>query len=188
MVKYNEREYIVQEDGTIIRPSFTDSAGVTYRQKEAGQGNGIYKRVGGWKNGKPVPVLAHRLVAKAFLDDYSDDLTVDHINGDKRDNRVSNLRMCTMAQNIQYYHDEQGGKGRIYPKMGKTSKFKGVFFDKTKQRWCSKFRCNGEMIYAGTHKTELEAAIAYNLKAKEMLGERFRPNIFEQFPIEHNQW
>lgn len=42
----------------------------------------------------------HRLVAKAFLDDYSDDKQVDHINRVRNDNQAVNLRMVTNQQNL----------------------------------------------------------------------------------------
>lgn len=44
----------------------------------------------------------HRLIAKEFLADYSEDLQVNHINGIKTDNRVENLEMVTNAQNMQH--------------------------------------------------------------------------------------
>lgn len=44
----------------------------------------------------------HRLVAKAFLPDYSDDLQVNHIDNDKTNNQVSNLEMCTNKYNCNY--------------------------------------------------------------------------------------
>lgn len=46
--------------------------------------------------------LIHRLVARAFIptDDYA--LVVNHINGDRLDNRVENLEWCTQKQNSEH--------------------------------------------------------------------------------------
>lgn len=46
------------------------------------------------------PYKIHRLVAMFYLDDYSDDLQVNHINGNKHDNRVDNLEMVTNQENV----------------------------------------------------------------------------------------
>lgn len=43
----------------------------------------------------------HKLVAMMFLPDYDENLTVDHINCDKSDNRVSNLQMLSLSENIR---------------------------------------------------------------------------------------
>ncbi len=45
------------------------------------------------------PFKVHRLVAMFYLDDYSEDLQVNHKNGNKADNRVENLEMVTNQQN-----------------------------------------------------------------------------------------
>ena len=51
------------------------------------------------KNGKYKWFFVHRLVAQAFLNNYSDELQVNHINGIKNDNKICNLEMVTASQN-----------------------------------------------------------------------------------------
>lgn len=53
------------------------------------------------ETGKYVLFKVHRLVAKHFLPDYSEDLTVNHKNFDKSDNRSENLEMMTRLENLQ---------------------------------------------------------------------------------------
>ena len=45
----------------------------------------------------------HRLVAMFYLDNYSEDLQVNHINGIKTDNRVENLEMVTNSENHLHF-------------------------------------------------------------------------------------
>ena len=51
---------------------------------------------------KCVNKKVHRLVAQAFLSNYSPTLQVNHINEIKTDNSVSNLEMCTNKYNCNY--------------------------------------------------------------------------------------
>ena len=50
-------------------------------------------------------VAVHRLVAKTWLEQPSDKHTVNHKNGIKHDNRVSNLEWVTLSENIQHGHN-----------------------------------------------------------------------------------
>jgi len=55
------------------------------------------------KDGTKISKKIHRLVAEHFLDDYSEDLTVNHKDFDKVNNTVSNLEMSTVKDNIMHY-------------------------------------------------------------------------------------
>lgn len=46
--------------------------------------------------------LVHRLVAETFLEDWDNKLHVNHINGDKLDNRLSNLELVSRSQNMRH--------------------------------------------------------------------------------------
>lgn len=52
-----------------------------------------------WKNGKYKLLTGHRLVAKTFIPNPENKPCVDHINTIRTDNRVENLRWCTVKEN-----------------------------------------------------------------------------------------
>ncbi len=98
----------------------------------------------------------HRLVAEAFLPDYSECLQVDHINGIRSDNRPINLRMVNCATNNKAF--------RTKPK-GTSSRFRGVSWNKKSVAWTAQIRVDGTLKWLGAFDVETEAAQAYNMAA-----------------------
>jgi len=51
-------------------------------------------------NGKQKTFYVHRIVAQEFIENPENKTDVDHINRNKKDNRVENLRWCTKNENM----------------------------------------------------------------------------------------
>lgn len=83
---------------------------------------------------------------------------VDHINRDRSDNRLENLRLATIAENNYNMKAQRNKWG-----------FRGV--SRVKNSWCSTIHANGKAHYLGVYPTKLEAARAYSEAARELHGE-----------------
>lgn len=106
----------------------------------------------------------HQLVAIAFLNhtpNKYDGLLVDHIDGNKLNNNLSNLQLVTNRKN--------SSKDR----KNKTSKFTGVSWHKQSNKWLAQVRRNNKVEYLGVFEKEEEAAIAYlnSLQSEKMYSE-----------------
>lgn len=104
-------------------------------------------------------IAMHRLILGLKNGDKS---IVDHINHDTLDNRRKNLRVCTPSENVT---------NRRSFDVSKTSKYRGVSWKKRDKKWDVKVTKNGKHFRMGAFEIEIEAALAYNKKAKELHGE-----------------
>ena len=122
----------------------------------------------------------HRVILERMI---GRDLTrrehTDHINGNGLDNRRENLRLVSNSQNSLNSRKPRAREGSSY---GKISKYKGV--SRWKKRngefvstWYYSVYENGRRRYKSGFKTEEEAAIAYDAKAKELYGDFARLNF-----------
>lgn len=67
--------------------------------------NGRDVRVTLWKNGKPKDFLVHRLVAMAFIPSIEGKNFVNHLDGNPKNNHISNLEWCNSKENNNHAFD-----------------------------------------------------------------------------------
>lgn len=80
-----------------------------------------YMRVDLWRNGAYCHKLVHRLVAEAFIPNPDNKPQVNHIDGNKQNNNVSNLEWTTPSENQLHAHRLFGYKGSR-PMLGRFGK------------------------------------------------------------------
>jgi hypothetical protein len=126
-----------------------------------------YAKIGGWcthgnklkgrtyfhkRDGR----LLHRLIANAKPGQL-----VDHIDGNTLNNKKSNLRLCTNSQNLM-------NRGKT---CKNTSGYKGVTWDKKKQKWVAHIMKDYRQNFVGYFTNAYDAHLARSEKIKEIHGE-----------------
>lgn len=86
---------------------------------------------------------------------------LDHINGDRADNRIANLRLATIRQNAANQRK----------RLGKSSSLKGVSWHAARGKWSAHIRIGGKSTYLGQFETEDAAHQAYLVAAEDQFGE-----------------
>ena len=105
---------------------------------------------------------AHRLAWLYVYGEFPDG-NIDHINGDKTDNRIANLRIATPTQNVR----------NIGLRKSNTLGRRGVC--KSGSKFMARIKDgSGKNLYLGTFDTIDEAGDAYEEKARELHGEFYR--------------
>lgn len=95
MKQYRNTNYLVSEDGKV----YNKKTGRYLKQTNIGWG-GYYRVQLGTKNGSPK--LVHRLVAEIYLPNPENKPEVNHIDGNKLNNHVSNLEWVTAKENAKH--------------------------------------------------------------------------------------
>lgn len=108
--------------------------------------------------GKLCQVDMHRLILGLSPQDKTQ---VDHIKHNGLDNRRTQIRKCTHAQNDRNRR----------PKRDSSSKYKGVCWIKRANKWKAQLQISDQKHYLGLFVAEIDAAKAYDIKAKELFGE-----------------
>ena len=110
----------------------------------------------------------HRVIFYLSHKVWPGDLHVDHINGDRLDNRPENLRLLTASQNSRSYRSISDSA---------SSRYRGVSWYKKPKKFTSSIKVHNKSYNLGYFTSELEAAMAYNYAA---IGFKFNPEAFNQ--------
>tara|TARA_R110000796_G_C14198698_1_gene391546 strand:+ start:7 stop:483 length:477 start_codon:yes stop_codon:yes gene_type:complete len=106
----------------------------------------------------------HRLIYKYHNEDwditYSNNNVIDHININPLDNRIENLRLVNKSQNSRNKNKKENC----------SSKYKGIYWDKSINKWVASIRINYKKKYLGLFDNEEEAHLAYKKAYDELMN------------------
>lgn len=117
--------YMVSDHGRVLSTPKKTAHGRILKQRENWAG---YMGVCLCRNGEKKSKSVHRLVAKAFVENKDNKPEVNHLNGDRADNRASNLEWATRSENERHAYRVLG-KEPNKPWDGKPRKFARRFTD-----------------------------------------------------------
>jgi HNH endonuclease len=118
-------------------------------------------------NGKQMREHLHRAILGLK---HGDSKYVDHIDGNGLNNQKSNLRLCTMAENIRNQKLHRNN----------STGFKGVSWNKQKKKFKAYIKRNYKNIHLGYYRTASEAGRAYDKASQSLHGDFARPNTCNQ--------
>ena len=101
----------------------------------------------------------HRLIWTICNGSIPEGFDIDHINGNRSDNRIENLRLVTRQGNNQNLQ---------HAKSNSKTKLLGVCFKKSSQKFVAQIRENGKYKHLGLFNTALEAHEVYLKRKREI--------------------
>ncbi len=122
------------------------------------------------ENGKCKTFKIHRLVAEHFIINPSNKRCVDHIDRNRLNNNVDNLRWAS---------DSENQMNATKNKSNTSSTYKGVSLHKASNKWMAYVQVDRVKKSLGYFEVEREAAIAYNLAAVKFYKQFAKLNVFE---------
>jgi hypothetical protein len=162
----NYPNYLIYDDGRVFSKERKDSMGRKVKgkfMKIRDNGKGYYQ-VSVCKDSKHKDLYIHRLVAEHYIPNPENKLEVDHIDNNKQNNSIKNLRWATRSQ--QNINRKQLPNNK--------SGFRGVCFHKPTKKYQVQIHHNGKYEALGYYATAEEASAVYEAKAKEVFGEFYR--------------
>ena len=132
-----------------------------------------YKKVNLAMKGRKKAFEISQLVAMAFLGHEPDGhkLVVDHINGNKLDNRVENLRIVTNRANVSTCFRTDNGTF--------SSEYVGIYWNINSLKWHSSIYYDGINIHLGLFDNEIDASNAYQKALSKIENGNFNPNDYK---------
>lgn len=101
----------------------------------------------------------HRIIWRHVHGPIPAGMVIDHINGNKSDNRIENLRLATCAQNSQ---------NRLGPQANSKTKVKGVSFVPRLNKFEAAIHCNRKKFTLGFFESIEDAEKAYCIAASKI--------------------
>jgi len=118
-----------------------------------------YERVSLCKNGEKRNHFIHRLVAINYIDNPKGYKQIDHINRDKLNNEISNLRWISQSGNMRNR------------KMKKKTEWPIGVYRRRIGKWCAQITDNHKKLYLGQYDCPFEAGYAYKQMYDYLMSE-----------------
>lgn len=124
-----------------------------------------------WNHCKCYKRQVHRLLAAAFISNPNNLDEINHIDGNPLNNSINNLEWCTHQYNIQHAWNTGLCKNHhvcaSVKRKNSTSKYHGVYWDKTRNKWVTNIGFNNKHYSLGRFNNEEDAAKAIDEFIKE---------------------